>query len=65
MILKFKTARNANGHRKYLAIDTGAQTFTKICPYMIVDGIEIKTKDYNELIYKLVNMYGFTEKERI
>lgn len=65
MILKFKTARNTNGYRKYLAIDTGAETFTRNCPYMIMDGMEIKTKDYNEFVNNLVNIWGFTEKEQI
>ena len=52
MILEFKTARNTNGHRKYLLIDTEAGTYTRECHSMIITGIEIKAADYRELIEK-------------
>lgn len=61
MILQFKTARNTNGNRRYLLIDTGAEIFTRNCPRFIMEGIEIKTRDYNELIKQLENN-GFIEK---
>lgn len=64
MILQFKTALSRNGHCKYLAIDTGAAVFTRFNPRMIMEGIEIKTKDYRELIEQL-ERNGFIEKERI
>lgn len=52
MFMEFKTARNANGHRKYLRIDPETKTFTTECPYMIMEGIEIKSKDYKELLQR-------------
>lgn len=64
MILEFKTPRNTYGYRKYLAIDTGAEVFTRECPRMIVDGIEIKSGDYKELVEKLRNL-GYEEREQI
>lgn len=64
MILEFKTARNAYGHRKYLAFDTGAEIYTRLAPRMIVDGIEIKTRDYKELLLKL-RALGYKECDRI
>ena len=54
MILEFKTARNkTNGSRRYLAIDTGAETYSTFCPFMVTPGIEIKYSDYKALIEKL------------
>lgn len=53
MIYEFKTARNINGHRKYLKIDTEEKRYTTVCREMIMDGIEIKAKDRKELIEKL------------
>ena len=53
MIIEFKTARNANGSRKYLAIDTNAEIYTTFNPYMITNGIEIKAAYYKELLAKL------------
>lgn len=51
MILEFKTTnKNTYGRRKYLMIDTGAETYTTTCNSMIITGIEIKTADYKELI---------------
>ena len=65
MIIEFKTARNnVNGGRKYLCIDTGPEIYTRNDPNMITQGIEIKTRDYNELIKKLQS-YGYKEVERI
>ena len=64
MIIEFKTARNANGSRKYLAIDTNAEIYTTFNPYMITNGIEIKTADYNELLEKLERL-EYERKERI
>ena len=64
MIIEFKTARNTNGNRKYLAIDTNAEIYTTINPYMITNGIEIKAADYKELLAKLERM-NYQKKERI
>lgn len=64
MILQFKTGRNTYGYRKYLAFDTGAEIFTRVCPRMITDGIEIKARDYKELVLKLQSL-GYKECERI
>ena len=50
MIFEFKTKRDRNGNRKYLAIDTGAEIYSTQCRHMIVDGIEIKKEDYDYLI---------------
>lgn len=50
MIFEFKTARDKYGHRKYLAIDTGAEIFSTQCRRMIPEGIEIKKKDYDYLV---------------
>ena len=63
MLLEFKTARNKNGNCKYLAIDTNVKIFSRNCPHMIASGIEIKTRDYNELIEKLQKL-EFEEIER-
>ena len=62
MILQFKTARNTNGNRRYLAINTAAGTFTRNNPRFIMEGIELKARDYSELVKQLENN-GFTEKE--
>ena len=64
MIIEFKTARNANGNRKYLAIDTNAEIYTTFNPYMVTNGIEIQAADYKEMIAKLERM-NYQEKERI
>lgn len=54
MILEFKTTnKNTYGRRKYLYIDTGAEVYTTESHSMIITGIEIKTKDYKELLEKL------------
>lgn len=50
MILEFKTKRNTYGHRKYLGIDTGAMVYSRNCPHMITEGIEIKSSDMKELV---------------
>lgn len=52
MILEFRTKRNANGHRKYLLIDTGAEYYTTECPRRCIEGMEITAKVYKELIEK-------------
>ena len=52
MIIEFKTARNINGHREYLRIDTDNKTFTRQ-PHFIAEGIEIKKADYREMLGKL------------
>lgn len=64
MILQFKTARNANGNRRYLAINTADGTFTRNNPHFIMEGIEIKSRDYMELVKQLENN-GFTEKVEV
>ena len=51
MILEFKTARNKiNGSCHYLAIDTGPEIYSTFCPFMVTPGIEIKYRDYKEMI---------------
>ena len=51
MILEFKTSnKNTYGRRKYLLIDTGAETYTTESHSMIITGIEVKTADYRELL---------------
>lgn len=64
MILQFKTARNANGNRRYLAINTADGTFTRNNLHFIMEGIEIKSRDYMELVKQLENN-GFTEKVEV
>lgn len=61
MVFEFKTPRNTNGHRKYLYVNTDTKLFSRECPRMIVEGIEIKTRDYNALINDL-KAHGFTEE---
>ena len=66
MILEFKTARNkTNGTRRYLAIDTGAETYSTFCPFMVAQGIEIKYSDYKELIEKLEMLDYHRSEQRI
>lgn len=64
MILQFKTPRNTNGNRRYLAIDTAAGTFTRNNPRFIMEGVEVKSRDYMELVKEL-EKNGFTEKEEV
>lgn len=64
MILQFKTPRNKNGNRRYLAIDTAAGTFTRNNPRFIMEGIEVKSRDFTELVKEL-EKNGFTEKEEV
>lgn len=65
MILEFKTTnKNTYGHRKYIAIDTDKKAYSIECPSMVISGIEIRSKDYKELIEKL-NLEGFKKVERI
>ena len=66
MILEFKTARNkTNGSRRYLAIDTGAEMYSTFCPFMVTPGIEIKYKDYKELIEMLERLEYHRSEKRI
>jgi len=53
MILEFKTPRAAYGIHRYLKIDTEKRTFSRVCPFIVVPGIEIKTGDYKELVEQL------------
>lgn len=54
MIIEFKTSnKNTYGRRNYLGIDTAAGVFSRNCPHIVTPGIEIKTRDYKELIEKL------------
>lgn len=64
MILQFKTARNANGNRRYLAINTAAGTFTRNNPRFIMEGVELKSRDYTALVEQLKSG-GFIEKEEV
>jgi hypothetical protein len=51
MILEFKTkGNNTYGRRRYLAIDTEKGTYTTESPRMIVEGVEISTRDYKAMI---------------
>lgn len=66
MILEFKTARNkTNGSRRYLAIDTGAETYSTFCPFMVTPGIEIKYSDYKAMIEKLEKLEYHRSEQRI
>ena len=66
MILEFKTARNkTNGTRRYLAIDTGAETYSTFCPFMVMPGIEIKYSDYKAMIEKLEKLEYHRSEKRI
>ena len=66
MILEFETARNkTNGSRRYLAIDTGAEMYSTFCPFMVTPGIEIKYKDYKELIEMLERLEYHRSEKRI
>lgn len=53
MIMKFKTPRGSYGNRKYLEINTDTKTYTRLDPHIITEGIEIKSKDYSEIIEQL------------
>lgn len=64
MVLQFKTPRNQNGNRRYLAIDTAAGTFTRKNPRFIMEGIEVKSRDYSQLVKELENN-SFIEKEEV
>ena len=66
MLLEFKTARNkTNGSRRYLAIDTVAETYSTFCPFMVAPGIEIKYSDYKAMIEKLEKLEYHRSEERI
>ena len=62
MILRFMTKRNANGWRRYLAIDTEKKVFTTLSPSMILVGEEITLKVMRN-IRKTCENAGFTETE--
>ncbi len=65
MLLEFKTSnKNTYGSRKYLAIDTNAEIYTTVPTRMIIDGIEIKSRDYKEITEKLKRL-EFKKVERI
>ena len=64
MILEFMTKRNTNGHRNYLAIDTGAMAYSRQCRYMVMDGIEVSAKAYKELVEKCVRN-EYTERDYV
>lgn len=65
MILEFKTSnKNTYSRRKYLCIDTEKKQYTTSCNSMIIQGIEIKTGDYKQLISDL-SKQGYTQNERI
>lgn len=60
MLLRFKTPRDINGHRKYICIDTEENTYTRVCPTMFVEGIEIRPTAFKELL-KQLQAEGFEE----
>lgn len=65
MIIEFKTTnKNTYGRRHYLGIDTDKNIFSRNSSRMIIEGIEIKTRDYRDLITKLKNE-GLREVEYI
>ena len=43
MILRFKTKRNQNGNRRYLALDTERMVYTTLSAKMIMEGEEVTT----------------------
>ena len=49
MIIEFKTARNINGHREYLRIDTEKKTYRRE-PGFIAEGLEITRKELKEVL---------------
>ena len=53
MVLEFMTKRNLNGHRQYLAINTETRVYSMECPFMVMDGIEVKSRDYKSLVNDL------------
>ena len=64
MVLQFKTPRNKCGNRRYIAIDTAAGTFTRHNPHFIIEAIELKNRDFSQLVKELENG-GFIEKEEV
>ena len=64
MILQFVTPRTRCGNRKYLYIDTGAEEYTTQELWNGTHGIEIKARDYRELIDKL-DRSGYRERIRL
>lgn len=53
MTLEFKTTRNQYGSREELLIDTNNKTFSRKPRRMIPEGIEVKRRDYSELVKQL------------
>lgn len=62
MKLEFRTERDINGNRKYLAIDTERKQYATLCPKMITEGYILKKSDYFSLI-KALNSDGYTYSE--
>lgn len=60
MILRFITKRNANGHRRYLAIDTDRKEYCTYSPRMIAEGEEIPAKAMDN-IRKTCEAANYTE----
>ena len=61
MILQFRTERNRNGNCLYLAIDTGAETFTTTPHGFISKEFPVvKQKDYRQII-DLLNKNNFKQ----
>ena len=54
MILYFRTERNANGHCKFLALDTGAQTYATESYHWISKDIPVlKARDLEAIKQQL------------
>lgn len=64
MKLEFKTDRDVNGNRRYLAFDTDRKVFTTLCPNMITGGFKMSRRDLKDMEDYLKNN-GFTYQERI
>lgn len=62
MILRFKSKRNTNGHRRYLAIDTERRVYCTRCRSMIADGEEITTTALRN-IEKTIISEGYRETD--
>lgn len=65
MIMQFRTEKNANGHCKYLGIDTGSETYVTECYTWICKEFPVlKVRDYRALIEQL-EKNGFRRIDRI
>lgn len=62
MIINFKTARNTNGHSRFLSINTEEKTFTRVYNRIsdLTEAATLKTKDYKDMVEKL-RKEGWTE----